>query len=384
MTSTLTTASGNEVQITSGEAIEGAVADGFNGFGSNPRGRVTGTAIKEAATLLDKALKGSRRAALDVQEAFSTSDFTLAAFAAIDQEMVAQYEEKPSEWRKYTAVTTVRDFKPKHLRSVGRSAFGLDRVPEFTEYPVKEGIKSEDNTIRVGKFGNRYAISWEAWINDEAIDELGDIPQWFSTAAAETEAIVAAGNLVNAAGINTDFFKAGNGNTPTALPLTLANLDAAIQAVRARKVNGRVVAAPKLLLVTGPSLTTTAQRILATKELRTTVGAVEAITDNYVAGNVTHVEDPALEVVNLGAKAGTTWFLLPDPSGPRPAVYLAKLRGHETPEIRVKADTGTRVGGGAIAPEDGSFEIDDIQYRVRHVTGGAAIDPQFTYASAGS
>ena len=384
MTNTLTTASGNEVQITSGEAVEGAVADGFNGFGANPRGRVTGTAVMEAATLLDKALKGSRRAALDVQEAFSTSDFTLAAFAAIDQEMVAQYEEKPSEWRKYTAVTTVRDFKPKRLRSVGRGTFGLDRVPELTEYPAKEGIRSTDQTIRVGKFGNRYAISWEAWVNDEAIDEIGDIPQWFSTAAAETEAIVAVSNLVNAAGINTDFFKAGNGNPPAAVPLTLANLDAAIQAVRARKVNGRVVAAPKLLLVTGPSLTTTAQRILATKELRTTVGGVEAVTDNYVAGNVTHVEDPALEVVNLGAKAGTTWFLLPDPSGPRPAVYLAKLRGHETPEIRVKADTGTRVGGGAIAPEDGSFEIDDIQYRVRHVTGGAAIDPQFTYASAGS
>lgn len=384
MTNTLTTASGNEVQITSGEAVEGAVADGFNGFGSNPRGRVTETAVREAATLLDKALKGSRRASLDVQEAFSTSDFTLAAFAAIDQEMVAQYEEKPSEWRRYTALTTVRDFKPKHLRSVGRSTFGLSAVPELTEYPKKEGIRSTDQTIRVGKFGNRYAISWEAWVNDEAIDEIGDIPQWFSTAAAETEAIVAASNLVNAAGINTDFFKAGNGNAPATTALTLANLDAAIQAVRARKVNGRVVASPKLLLVTGPSLTTTAQRILATKELRTTVGDVEAITDNYVAGNVTHVEDPALEVVNLGAKAGTTWFLLPDPNGPRPAVYLAKLRGHETPEIRVKADTGTRVGGGAIAPEDGSFEIDDIQYRVRHVAGGAAIDPQFTYASAGS
>lgn len=383
MTSTLTTASGNEVQITSGDAVESATADGFNAFGVRPVG-ISETSIREAATLLNKALKGSRRAALDVQEAFSTSDFTLATFASIDQEMVAQYEEKPSEWRKYTAVTTVRDFKPKRLRTVGRGTFGLDAVPELGEYKNKNGIVSTDNAIRVGKFGNRHSISWEAWVNDEAIDEIGDIPQWFSIAAAETEAIVAASNLVNAAGINTDFFKAGNNNAPAAVPLTLANLDAAIQAVRARKANGRVVASPKLLLVTGPSLTTTAQRILATKELRTTVGGVEAITDNYVAGNVTHVEDPALEVVNLGAKAGTTWFLLPDPSGPRPAVYLAKLRGHETPEIRVKADTGTRVGGGAIAPQDGSFEIDDIQYRVRHVTGGAAIDPQFTYASAGS
>lgn len=384
MSDTLTTASGNEVQVTVGDAVESATADGFAGFGSNPRGRVTEAQIREASALMGKALKGSRRAALDVQEAFSTSDFTLAAFAAIDQEMLAQYEEKPSQWKAYTAETTVRDFKPKRLRTVGRTTFGLDRVPELSEYPQKEGIKSSDNSIRVAKFGNRYAVSWEAWVNDEAIDEIGDIPAWFSQAAAETEAITAASNLVNAAGVNTDFFKAGNNNAPAAVPLTLANLDAAIQAVQARKVDGRVVATGKLLLVTGPSLTLTAQRILATKEIRTTVGSTELITDNYVAGNVTHVEDPALEVVNVSAKAGTTWFLLPDPNGPRPAVYVAKLRGHEVPEIRVKADGGSRVGGGAIAPEDGSFEIDDIQYRVRHVVGGAAIDPLRTYASTGS
>lgn len=382
--STLTTASGHDVQVSVGDAVESAPADQFNGFGINPRHRISEAAVMEASSMMGKALKGNRRAALNVQEAFSTSDFTLAAFAAIDQEMVAQYEEKPSQWRQYTAVTTVRDFKPKSLRSVGRVKFGLDRVPELTEYPAVDGRTAEDTPISVGKFGNRYAVSFEAWVNDEAIDEIGDIPNWFSMAAAETEAIVAASNLVSASGVNTDFFKTANGNAPTALPLTLANLDAAIQAVRSRKVNSRVVSAPQLKLVTGPSLTVTAQRILATKEIRTTVGDATTVMDNYVAGSVTHVEDPALEVVNLGAKASTTWFLLPDPSGPRPAVYGAFLRGHELPEIRVKADTGTRVGGGAISAEEGSFEIDDIQYRVRHIFGGAAVDGQFTYASTGS
>lgn len=382
--STLTTTSGNHVEVVSGDATEAAHVDGFATFGTNPRrATVTAAAIQEASSMLGKALKGNRRAVLNVQEAFSTSDFTLAAFAAIDQEMVAQYEDKPSQWRQYTAVTTVRDFKPKHLRSVGRSKFGLDRVPELTEYPAVDGVKAEDTPISVGKFGNRYAVSFEAWVNDEAIDEIGDIPNWFSQAAAETEAIVAAGNLVKSGGVNTDFFKTANGNAPKTVPLTLDNLDTAIEEVRGRKVNGRVVSVPKLILVTGPSLTTQAQRILATREIRRTVGDDTQIMDNYVAGNVTHVEDPALEVVNTGAKAATTWFLLPDPNGPRPAVYGAFLRGHELPEIRVKADTGQRVGGGAISPDEGSFEIDDIQYRVRHIFGGAAVDPQFTYASVG-
>lgn len=384
MTELLTTASGHQVEVSHGAAVENAAYDGFNAFGANPRGRVTDTQIMEAAELLNKALKGSRRASLEVQEAFSTSDFTLAAFAAIDQEMVAQYEERTSAWKEYTKTTTVRDFKPKHLRSVGREKFGLDRVPELTEYPAVDGLKADDKTISVSKFGNRYAISWEAWVNDEAIDEIGDIPAWFSQAADETEAITAASNLVSTSGVNTDFFKSGNGNAPTALPLTLENLDAALEAVRSRKDGKRVIAAPNLKLVVGPSLQTTAERILAVREIRTTVGDTETVSGNYLAGSVSLVVDPALEVVNQGAKAAGTWFLLPDPNGPRPAVYVAHLRGHETPEIRVKADTGTRVGGGAIAAQDGSFDIDDIQYRVRHVVGGAAIDPLHTYASTGS
>lgn len=384
MSNTLVTASGNEVEVATGDAaVESSTADGFAGFGSSPRGRVTPEAIREASALLGRALKGNRRAALEVQEAFSTSDFTLAAFASIDQEMLAQYEEKPSQYRGYTATTTVRDFKPKYLRSVARTTFGLDKVKEFGEYKNVDGITSSAPTIQVAKYGNRFSVSWEAWINDEAIDEIGDIPAWFSNAAAETEAIVAASNLVTAAGVNTAFFKSANGNAPTALPLTLDNLDTAIEAVRARKVNGRVVATPALKLVVGPSLQTTAERILAVREIRTTSGDTETISANYLAGSVTLVVDPALEVVNQAAAAGTTWFLLPDPASPRPAVYLAKLRGHEMPEIRVKADGGNRVSGAPIAPEDGSFEIDDIQYRVRHVVGGSAVDGQFTYASTG-
>lgn len=385
--STITTASGHEVEVVTGDATESAASDGFNGFGVRPRG-VSEAQVREASTLLDKALKGSRRAVLDVQEAFSTSDFTLAAFAAIDQEMIAQYEERPSEWQQYTKVTTVRDFKPKHLRSVGRTKFGLDSVPELTEYPGVEGVTSDDKTIRVGKFGNRYAISWEAWVNDEAIDEIGDIPAWMSQAAAETEAVVAVSNLVSATGINADFFKAANGNAPTALPLTYANLETAVKATRSKKatVNGKsvVVKAPSLRLVVGPSLQSQAEGILAIREIRRTVDGIEQVETNGLSSSVVLVVDPALEVVNTGAKAGSTWFLLPDPNGPRAAVYAAKLRGHETPEIRVKADTGQRVGGGAIAAQDGSFDIDDIQYRVRHVFGGAAIDPTFTYASTGA
>jgi hypothetical protein len=59
------------------------------------------------------------------------------------------------------------------------------------------------------------------------------------------------------------------------------------------------------------------------------------------------------------------------------------LAGHETPDLRVKADTGLRVGGGSVPAEEGSFDTDDIQYRIRHVTGGTTLDPIAAYASVG-
>ena len=83
MTNTLTTASGHEVQIATGEATESAAADGFTGFGRRPVG-ISTQQVAEASALLNKALKGNRRASLDVQEAFSTSDFRKAMCSALE------------------------------------------------------------------------------------------------------------------------------------------------------------------------------------------------------------------------------------------------------------------------------------------------------------
>ena len=75
---------------------------------------------------------------------------------------------------------------------------------------------------------------------------------------------------------------------------------------------------------------------------------------------------------------------VPKPGSSRPALWVAKLAGHEQPDLRVKADTGQRVGGGQISALEGSFEIDDIQYRGRHIVGHQTGDPTFTYVSNGS
>lgn len=375
------------IEVLHGNAAVEAASDADFPGATNPRlYRVSESLMDKAMTLMEDAFQGKWGADKRLAEAFSTSDFTLAAFAAIDTEMQRQYDELPSVWRGYTTVTTVNDFRPKRLLDKWRNMVGYELVPELTEYPAEDARGKAVNEIAVAKFGRRFAISWEAWINNEAIQELEDLPGVLARQARETESINAVSNLIaaNRNGVNTNFFKAGNGNAPTALPLTLDNLDAVLNSMAAKKsvISGKVVATPDLQVVVPKSLERVIQRILAIRTIKKTTGDTELEYDNYV--NVDYVVDPMLDYWNTGANAATTWFVVPKPQGVRPALWAAFLRGHETPDLRVKSSGSQRVGGGEVSPLEGSFEIDDIQYRGRHIVGHQTGDPTFTYASNGA
>jgi hypothetical protein len=300
-------------------------------------------------------------------------------------------------WDQYTDTTTVRDFRPKRLVSRWRNTVGMARVPELTEYPADDRRGAAEYAIQVAKYGRRFAISWEAWLNNEAIGELEDMPGELARQARETEMIAAASNLLlvdpasalkgepTASDVNTNFFKAGNSNAPTSLPLTRANLKTVWDGMSTKKdpTSKKTIARPDMVLVVPKALESTVLSIVRPVEVRTTVGGVETIESNEFSA-LSYVVDPMLDYLNGHAAAATTWFLLPKPKGPRPAVWLGKLAGHEQPDLRVKADTGRKIGGGEISALEGSFEIDDIQYRGRHIVGNQQGDPLFTYVSRGA
>lgn len=387
------------MELINGAASESAADDGFfSGTVSPRRLRIPGSLRENADAFLSEARKG-RKSERELREAFSTSDFTLSAFANIDTETLAQYTELPSVWRSYTTVTTVNDFRPKRLQEKWANQVGLPLVPELTEFPTALQGAHAEYWINVAKYGLRDAISFEAFKNNEAIDELENIPAKYARAAGELETINALANLlaVNpltnlASGVNTAFFKnyttgryAGLNTTPTNLPLTAANLDAVLQTMAMRKSpnNGRLIAQPDLVVVIPKALEYTMKRIQALQSLEVTVGDTKSVYSNYLSTS-DYIVEPMLDSINTDAKASGTWFVLPKPNGGRPALFSAFLRGYETPDLRVKADTGARIGGGSIAPVEGSFDIDDIQYRVRMIVGRQTGDPTFTYASVGS
>lgn len=379
------------IEIVNGAATE-RVADAafFSGHLRTRNYHIAESAIDQANDFLVRIAEG-RATQQQISEAFSASDFTMAAFAAIDTRLQQAYAELPSVWRQYTDTITVNDFRPTRLLDKWSNILGLKLVPEATEFPKAAGQSFDQWWISVVKFGLSDGITFEARINNEAIGEIENLPGRLARAANETETINALSNLLAvdpatnlAADLNTDFFKAANGNAPTALPLTAQNLDAVLDALAQKKSKrGRLTATPALQVVIPRALEQQANRIRNLRAIEITDGTTKTVYDNYLT-SVDFVVEPMLDAIFTHAKAATTWFVVPKTGSIRPASFAAFLRGYETVDLRVKADAGQSTSGGAISPLEGSFELDTIEYRARHIVGHQVGDPTFTYVSRGA
>jgi hypothetical protein len=94
------------------------------------------------------------------------------------------------------------------------------------------------------------------------------------------------------------------------------------------------------------------------------------------------VVNPWLPIVDT-TKGTTAWYLFADPGIGRPAMEVGFLIGHDSPELFMKAPNAIRIGGGVVGAEDGSFETDGVDYKVRHVFGGTLMDPKGAFANTG-
>lgn len=339
----------------------------------------------EAATLFNEGMSGRNpfKYAM-LKEALTRADFNVYLGKAFDVEVLAKYADYTPEWRQIARESTVRNFKPKTFKELFGGRGPLDKVKEGAEYKErnKDGAEYE---LTADKFGNTFKLTFELLKNDE-LDGLSSLPDDLANGAVETEDKVAFSTFVSATGPNTAFFKAANGNAPTALPLTRDNLKAAYVAISKRKdKNGYVVRInqARLLLVVPSALLFDAEQLVNAPTIPDPAGGAGTVP-NPLRGKFRLVVSDYLSIIDTSAKSDATWYILPDPTSPRPALVVAKMLGEENPDIRVKADQGVRLGGGGISPEEGSFGDDTITYRGRHIVGAGTLDPLLTYASTGS
>lgn len=335
----------------------------------------------EATRILNDALGGSYAALGRLQEAMTRSDFPYYLADAIDRELLPAYKSIDPVWPAYVRRTTVRDFRTKKFKDLLGGQEILEVVGEGAPYPVGK-VNDADYSLTVAKYGRRLGLSFEAIINDD-LGDFRTLPDRLAQAARNTEDYLATSLYATATGPASGFF---TGTTAVDnVPLTLDNLSAALAKITARKDgDGNPVLFPSFSLVVPPALEVVANNIVNALEIEVTQSNNKLKVRNWIGGRVKVVVNPWLSVIDTSNKSATTWYVFPEPNAARPGLVLGFLRGHETPDLRVQANQGVSVGGGAIGPEEGSFEDDTTHYRVRHIAGGTTLDPIGTYASTGS
>jgi len=347
------------------------------------------SALSEALRLYESVLAGSRRAALQFQEAMSRSDFQLLFGDVLDRQLLGTYNTLPVNWQAVARRGRVRDFRTVRRFTLDGGKAVLQPVAELAPYQSRAVIDG-GYEYSVGKYGAEISISWESVINDD-LDAFRELPQSLALAARRTEERFATSLYATPSGPNSSFFNATNKNVVQGdPPLSISGLQAALT-VMGNQVDsdGAPIYVEAAVLVVPPALEVTARNILNATEIFAATGGGDGSgndqlrTANWMRNRVQLVVNPWLPIVDQ-ATGNTAWYVFAAPSAGRPAMEVGFLIGHESPELWMRTPDAVRVGGGTVAPEEGDFEHDAIRYRVRHVLGGTLMDPKMGVASKGT
>lgn len=362
--------------------------DGWEGFKRVQGHRFTEAQIANAVELLVNAKKYPNHLhQYLLQEAITTTDFPNLFGTFVDREMLARYKLAVPAWRDYVLEGTVSNFNVHTRHRVSGLTDYLPQVAEKGEY-LPAPVSDETYNRQVFKRGRQFDISWEALIND-GMGAFADIPQRFADAAINTEARLVTDLYASAGGPDAALYATAVCTNAGTLALSIANLETTCQLMAMQTdPNGNPMGIRAAHLVVPPALEYTARQILtsATKmwmELGGAGGPLPYPTANVISqvGIKLHVDYwlPIVATTNVN----TTWYLFADKSQ-GVAIGFDRLRGHETPEICMKASNKVSITGAPISPFAGDFESDDVFYRVRVVNGGNRVDPRNTYAQIGT
>lgn len=353
--------------------------------GSSPRYR---QALAEAARLYADVVNG-RKPMHRLKEAMSTSDFQYLFADVVDRQMLASYREYPVMWREIARMGRVRDFRTVKRFTLDGGEATLGEVKQLEEYPAA-ALTDGYYTYSVTKFGRRLPFSWEMFQNDD-LDALREQPMRLARAARRSEERFATDLFAGTTGPDGTFFSAGNKNVVTGNPiLGIPGLQTAMQVLASQvDTDGNPIYVEAVKLVVPPALEVTARNILNATQIDAADGGGDGNSrnqlrvNNWMSNRVQLVVNPWLPIIST-TNGNTSWYLFADPGVDRPAMEIGFMTGRENPELWMKSPNAVRVGGGLVGAEEGDFDTDSIEYKVRHVFGGTLMDPKSAVASNGT
>lgn len=349
---------------------------------------VTRKKVEEADRLIGLALRGDRIASGMLAEVHTKSDLPFSIAHLMTTEFIPQFDAAPRTWSSIARVREVPSFDNIRLQSLfvevdGAGVAlngGLPVVPEAAPYPYLTISGRESFYAKLAKMGAKFGKTWESQFSDvegffdQIIPEMVDL-SLDSEEREVYEALASAANSI-AGGTLPD------GTVVTANPaltpegiweaiIELSNVE-----VNSRKV-GRSTNGYNVVVPVGVA------EFIEWK-LRQTVLAIQDGSITLSAGDRSALSN--VSIVESSYVTGNNWYVLPKPGGVRrPVLELLRLRGYATPELRAHGNTGVYQGSSAVVPfNEGSWDNDTIDYRIRYVAGGALWDDSYVLKSDSS
>lgn len=354
-----------------------------------PQLGVSEAKVRKYKGLLERAMQGDIVADAQLREAVTSSDAALSLAHIVNLNLIPQLDKADRSVVPLVGAGArlTPDFRPVALMSIfgdldgaGIGANGEALVvPEGTPYPKVSITGRESFYASLAKRGVSFDFTWEARVNDTAgffTDIPGELLDLTDTTeyAQVFDALLQANEELPSVTLPDGTVVAVNAAaSPNAI-------FAAIIALAERTINGRKIgtlSGYNVIVPTGRKPYVEYQlkqymNIISIQDGAITFGA----PDTSVLSTVTVLESDRV--------TGTKWYVLPKPGATRrPVLELMKLRGYESPELRVSADAGMYLGGGQVPGLEGSFEADTISYRYRYVVGGVLWSDSYVVYSEG-
>jgi hypothetical protein len=289
----------------------------------------------------------------------STSDFPLILAAVAGKRLRGAYASTPRTFQRWARGITATDFKPMYPTQIGNFP-ALKAVMEGAEFSygtIAEGRES----YQLATYGRIVALTRQAIINDD----LRAFDRAVATAgqrAADLESAIVYNVLIANANLadGVPLFHANHGNLGAASVISEAALSAALEMFAQQKdLDGEEYIAnrPRFILVPPGQRSVEARKQVAA----TTPNSTQDV--NAFAGSFEVIEEPRLFV----AGGPQPWYMAADPNLVDTVEY-AHLEGQMEPFI------DQRVG----------FEVDGVEFKVRHDFAAKALDYRGLYKNAGA
>lgn len=284
-----------------------------------------------------------------------TTDFPILLGDVVRTRLLQGYKQYANTFQMLATRKTVTNFKEIKAARLGENP-DLQKVNEHGEFPRGTLVEGSES-YKIATYGRIIGVTRQMIINDD-LDAFANVPNRWGRSVAKLEGDIVWGLITANAAMSSDstaLFHANHNNLAGAADgLDLDGLKLARKAFRKQTdIDGNRIDLPPKYLVTATDLEVDAQQLLGkgftpTEAAKVIPAAIASLT-------------PVAEYRLDGEP--NAWYLWADPADVDGGLEYAYLAGSEEPH------TEDRVG----------FDVDGVEWKVRHDFGAGLTDWRFAY-----